>query len=240
MRFTNLFLFIAALAVSAAAAHIFFKAAEEAPHEQELVQLKIAIDTEVKAARSGDVRAQYRVGELLRTSEPPLQNLAEARKWYQKAAEQGHPLAQYALGNIYAQGAGVRQDYHRAAEWYRLAANLAGHAGSQFALGELYFYGRGVPSSYGLAVEWYDKAANQGHAIAQFFLGKVHQEGWGAEKDLVGAYKWMLLASRNAAMVTAHNPRNVPDQELKKLRAEMNSSQIRIAEKAAKDWKPGR
>lgn len=240
MRFANLLLVIAALGISAGAAQIFFKAADVDPHKQERVRIQSAIDTELKAANSGDVRAQHRVAELYRTAKPPVQNFTEARKWYQKAAEQGHPLSQYALGNIYAQGLGVRQDYYRAAEWYRLAANLTGNAKAQFALGELYFYGRGVPSSYGLAVEWYGKAANQGHAIAQFFLGKVYHEGWGAEKNLVEAYKWMTLANRNAPMVAAHNERNDPNGELEKIKSEMNSSQIRIAEKAARDWKPSR
>jgi len=231
---------LAALGISAAAAHIFFKAEEVRPLEQELMKAQLVIDATLKEASSGDVREQYRLGELYRTAKDPLRNMTEARKWYQKAAEQGHPSAQFALGNIYAQGLGVKQNYYRAAEWYRLAANLAGHAGAQFALGELYFYGRGVPSSYGLAVEWYDKAANQGHAIAQFFLGKIYQEGWGSEKNLVEAFKWMTLANRDAATVKAHNPRNDPKVELEKLKAEMNSSQIRLAEKAAMGWKPSR
>ncbi|NQW00238.1 MAG: sel1 repeat family protein [Rhodospirillales bacterium] len=240
MKSLNIFLVVAALAVSAAAAHIFFKAADVAPLELELARVQSDIDRNRLLADKGDVYAQHRLGNLYRTAKPPLQNYAKALIWYEKSANRGHPGSQYALGQMYANGRGVQQNYYKAAEWYRLASNLAGLADAQFSLGELYFNGRGVPSSYGLAIEWYTKAANQGHAVAQYFLGQINKEGWGADENLIEAYKWLKLADRHADQVLAHSPRNDTKRALASLTAKMNNSQIAAGEKALAAWKPGR
>ena len=240
MKFANVILMICALIVSVAAAHIFFKAGEVNPLEQERALYQAKLEDTLKHANNGDVHAQYSAGELYRMAKPPIRDYAQAFIWYRKAAEQGSALSQYALGQMYAEGQGVKQNYYRAAEWYRLAANLARHPGAQFALGELYFRGRGVPSSQGLAIEWYRKAANQGHAIAQFILGQINKEGWGGEKNLIEAFKWLSLANRNAPAVIAHNSRNDPISVLETLKKKMSRAQIREGEKALKAWKPVR
>ena len=230
---------ISALAVSAAAAHIFFKAGDVDPVEQERTLYQAKIDDTLKRADEGDVFAQHRAGELFHMTKPPIRNYALALKWYQKAAERGSAPSQYALGQMYAEGQGVKQNYYRAAEWYRLAADFARHPDAQFALGELYFRGRGVPSSYGQAIEWYSKAAIQGHAIAQFILGQINKEGWGVDKNPIEAFKWLSLSNRDAATVIAHNPRNDPRVALEALKKKMSKSQIKAGEKALKAWRPG-
>lgn len=240
MRFVNILFVVGALAVSAGAAHVFFKAADVGPMEQQRVLIQTEIDKNLKLAEKGDVRAQHRLGELYRTANPPLQSYSKALSWYRKSADRGHTLSQYALGKMYAEGLGVRQNFHRAAEWYRLSSNLSRHRDAQFSLGELYFHGRGVPSSYGLAIEWYTKAANQGHPVAQYFLGQINKEGWGVTKNLIEAYKWLMLANKQAKHVINHNDRNNPKQALASLKREMNSSQIKAGEKALKEWKPKR
>ena len=240
MKFTNIILMAGALLISAAAAHIFFKAADEDPVEQALVLYQSKLDDTVKQATSGDVRAQHMAGELLRNAKKPIQNYSAAIKWYRKAAERGYSRSQFELGRMYAEGLGVRKNYARAADWFRLAANLSRHTGAQLALGDLYFHGRGVPSSYGVAIEWYSKAANQGDVAAQFILGQINKEGWGTDKNLIEAYKWISLSQRDIAKVLAHNERNDPKRVLAELKKQMHRSQIRLAEKALKAWKPKR
>ena len=240
MKFINILFVVGALAVSAGAAHVFFKAADIDPMDQERARVQTELSKNLTLAEKGDVRAQYRVAELYRTALPPLQNYDKALTWYRKSADRGNALAQYALGLMYAKGLGVSQNYHRAAEWYRLATRLSRNADAQFSLGELYFHGRGVPSSYGLAIEWYTKAANQGHPVAQYFLGQINKEGWGVTENQIEAYKWLMLANRQANRVIAHNDRNNPKQALAELKAKMNRSQIKVAEKLLKEWKPKR
>lgn len=240
MRLVNFLFVIAALVASAGAAHIFFNASEVNPEDQKRAVLEEELSRVLVLAEQGDVNAQHRMGEIYRTSEPPLRDYAKALNWYRKSAERGNTKSQFALGQMYANGLGVTQNYYRAAEWYRLAANLSGHAEAQFSLGELYFHGRGVPSSFGVAIEWYTKAANQGHGVAQYFLGQINKEGWGVPANLITAYKWFKLAESKTEEIKAHNHRNNPKQALADLVAHMNSSQIKAGEKALRDWQPGR
>ena len=44
------------------------------------------------------------------------------------------------------------------------------------------------------SVRWFKRAAAQGHAKAQFELGRAHTKGVGVPRDELLAYKWFLLA----------------------------------------------
>ena len=52
-----------------------------------------------------------------------------------------------------------------------------GDAKAQTLLGIFYQDGDGVPKDDAEAVKWYRKAADQGHALAQYFLGYKYQYG---------------------------------------------------------------
>ena len=45
------------------------------------------------------------------------------------------------------------------------------------------------------AVELYTKAAEQGHAVAQFNLGKCYYDGEGVEQDMQKAVEWYTKAA---------------------------------------------
>ena len=49
------------------------------------------------------------------------------------------------------------------------------------------------------------KAANQGDALAQWFLGSMYEWGTGVPKDYVAAYAWYSLAAYNGAESGAKN-----------------------------------
>jgi len=55
--------------------------------------------------------------------------------------------------------------------------------------------GKGVEQNYAEAVKWNRKAAEQGHAIAQYHLGREYYTGQGIEKDLAEAVKWFRKAA---------------------------------------------
>ena len=141
---------------------------------------------------------------------------------------------------MYAAGQGTNQSFHRAAEWYLLSANLGRDRDAQFALGDLYFKGRGVAHSYGTAISWYRKTARQRHPVAQFLLGVMYMEGWGVDKDLVEAYKWVLLAEPQGRKVRAHDTKLNPELVRQRLEQVMNRSQNAAGRKATENWKPGR
>ena len=58
-----------------------------------------------------------------------------------------------------------------------------------------YYTGRGVTKSYTKAVEWLTKAANQGDAIAQYYLGQCYQYGRGVRKNNQEAYEWYCISA---------------------------------------------
>ena len=58
-----------------------------------------------------------------------------------------------------------------------------------------YDTGEGVPQDDAEAVIWYRRAAEQGHAGAQYSLGRMYDIGRGAPEDDAEAVRWFRLAA---------------------------------------------
>ena len=167
-----------------------------------------------KAAEQGHVEAQYTLGQMCEDDWRDR----EAFQWYQKAAEQGHVEAQYRLGEIYeGKDSDVRYfieyyevDKGQALYWYIEAAEQ-GHAEAQYKLGEMYenievdeddedievdLKDYSEAEDYKVeATKWFRKAAEQGHAEAQYKLGKIYEDGRGVEQDGKKAIEWYQKAA---------------------------------------------
>jgi len=237
-RFINLLMVVAALAFSAGAAYVFFGRTEIDQVETRLSTYEQRIETQLRLAETGDVKAQYLLGRLLRFGEGRTQDLRQAVKWFNSAAARGHSGAQYELGKMYAHGDGVGQSYHRAVEWFSLAARAGRHRSAQFALGELYYHGRGVDTDYVDALNWFRKAALRKHPLAQFYLGEMYEKGWGVKRDLIEAFKWYSLAARKNQEVIKSLEGRDPEMSLSVLKTQMNNSQLAAGERAVKAWTP--
>jgi hypothetical protein len=74
-----------------------------------------------QAAKRGDARAQFNLGNMYNSGDGVPEDDTEAVKWYRKAAEQGYAAAQFNLGNMYNSGDGVPEDNVVAYMWYNLA-----------------------------------------------------------------------------------------------------------------------
>ena len=84
---------------------------------------KIAAMWYRKAAKRGNVDAQFALGSCYLFGNGVAEDYKKAVKWYRKAAEQGYALAQYRLGVCYYYGRdGVAKDYKEAVKWWRKAA----------------------------------------------------------------------------------------------------------------------
>ncbi len=59
----------------------------------------------------------------------------------------------------------------------------------------MYLHGRGVPRDEQRALAWFGKTANEGFAQGQYWMGRLHEEGWGTAQDLVEALAWYDLAA---------------------------------------------
>lgn len=91
------------------------KAAEQGHEEARQAQVKLFL----KAARQGDLDAQYRLGMLY--AKVP-ETLPQAFQWIHRAAIRGHVTAQFTLGTLYVQGEQVPQNFEQAVKWYGRAA----------------------------------------------------------------------------------------------------------------------
>lgn len=189
------------------------------------------LDKIMPAAKSGDAKAQYQVGQIYALGTGVKKDPHQAYVWFAKSANLGFGPARFELGKMFADGRGVRQNYYTAAKWYRLAATFNNNHNAQFRLGELHFNGRGVEHDYAKAIAYYTKAAGQGHAAAQYLLGAIYQEGWGVPKDLITAYMWQKLALPHRDEAMAVHKQYDPQVKLKVLMDKMNNYQIDEAER---------
>jgi hypothetical protein len=171
-------------------------------------------DTLEKAARLGDVKAQYELGVLAVQPETGSPDYGKAAYWFREAAVQGNSSAQYNLGVLYEHGLGVGQDDVRALLWYHSAAEQ-GHGRAQYNLGVFYAQGRGIPTDYGEAQRWFKRAADQGIAKAFYNLAILAEAGLGGPVNLTAARAFMsraaLLGDSEARAALAKRPAPKPD-----------------------------
>ena len=59
----------------------------------------------------------------------------------------------------------------------------------------MYAEAEGVTQDYAEAVKWYRKAAEQGHAVAQDYLGFMYRYGLGVTRNDAEARKWYEKAA---------------------------------------------
>lgn len=155
----------------------------------------------VTAAKRGDAKSEYMIGQLYSKGEGHPRDYKEAVKWYRKAANKEHGRSMHQLGFMYETGVGVKKKYSVALNWYRKAekslqqAATQGHAAEQQSLGSMYSEGRGVPRDYAEAVKWFRKAANQDYARGQVSLGNMYESGKGVPQDWDEAERWYRKAA---------------------------------------------
>ena len=105
-----------------------------------------------------------------------------------------------------------------------------GFAEAQSVLGLMYSLGLGVPQDSKEAAKWYKRSAEQGFAHGQFSLGVMYYFAEGVPKDDVLSYKWFNLSAAQGNKNSAEL-RNV-------LATKMTPSQIKKAQKLAREFKP--
>jgi len=175
------------------------------------------------AADAGLPVAQEFIGALYALPHSSLkQDYAQAFKLFKAAADQGYPHAEYLLALCYRDGKGTETNINESILWLQRAASN-GLANAQVVLGkhcvDAGIISGGIPkqiepdfpmaklrtnSDFIRGVEWFQKAANQGNPDGQIYLGTAYATGFGIDKDLAEAYKWLMLASTNEPdLVTA-------------------------------------
>ncbi len=125
-----------------------------------------------KAAKLGDIEAQFLVGYMSEYGEGTDKDVSKAAEWYKKAADAGHRGAQHNLGYFYYSGALGKQDFKKAFEYFSKAA-AQGKTDSMVNIATMYEYGRYVDKDYKKAADWYYKAADNGDPNAMKYYNDL-------------------------------------------------------------------
>jgi len=94
----------------------------------------LAVKWVTKAAETGFLPAQAKLGEFYSTGDLAPRDTQRAFHWYYKAAMQDDEVSQYAVAECYRDGIGVEQDLEKAVEWYKKSKH---YNKSKWALEEL-------------------------------------------------------------------------------------------------------
>lgn len=121
----------------------------------------------------GDVRSQFKLGDIFHKGLGCDINIEEAIKWYKLASNQESAEAQFILGKIYEIGDGVNINYIESAFWYEKAAynNIVE---AQVKLGDYFYDGIGVEKDLEESIKWYSLALENGDESVYRRLGELY------------------------------------------------------------------
>lgn len=128
-----------------------------------------------RAATSGYVNAQYRLGQLYRKGQGVDKDLNKAIDLFEKAALQGFIQAQTQLGLMYWYGKEIPKDGKKALKWTQMAVDK-GDANAQGILAYLYATGVGVEHDFVKAYMWAHIAMARGDKKIQGIINQLHKD----------------------------------------------------------------
>ena len=147
-----------------------------------------------KAARLGNVNAQYMLGKVYLDEDSRYGNLEKAVLWLTKAADNESSPAQFALGKLYRDGSQVEKDIVKAVELFTKAAEQ-NNSFAQYQLGKLFLLEQDVPKDVEAAVKWLTMSAELGNQYSQYALGKLYLMGRDVPCDREAAFRWLSLSA---------------------------------------------
>lgn len=134
-------------------------------------------------AVSGDMKAEYELGNMYYKGEGTDKNVQEAIAWWEKSGEQGYLAAQENLVYIHNSDKESTADFNKFLYWLKKASHQ-GSADMQFLLAYMYSSGEKIVKDEKKAFYWASKASEQNHSNAQFILGYMYCHAFGVAQDL--------------------------------------------------------
>jgi len=160
-------------------------------------------------AESGDLKAQYDIGNMYLKGQGTARNAKEAFNWFQLAAAKNYARAQYKLGYLYHRGEGAKKNNDKAFKWVSKAAGQ-GYKPAMYYLGKLYAAGDGAPASIQRALKWHTKAYAAGYNPA-----KREIESLEAKLALIEKKRAAQFDPRPVQVAKAVTPKPVPRAKVK-------------------------
>jgi hypothetical protein len=147
-------------------------------------------------ASTGDVEAQFRLGESYDYGMGVCENKSTSSMWYHRAAARGHHFAARNLGVLLMNNTST-EDKKSGVQWMETAAK-GGDVVAMVCLGRVLI--SPAMNRQEEAVDWLLQASKQGAVIAQLDLGRCYTNGVGVHLDLVRACVfWKMAADQGAA-----------------------------------------
>lgn len=155
-----------------------------------------ALDYFRRAHEAGYVDGTANVGWMYAHGEGVMQDLAEARRFYELAHANSGPLwALENLADMWREGEGGPSDLSQAVALYEAAADRNSAYAANW-LGYYYDNGEaGLPVDYDRAVAYFMQAAEQGSTTGYYNMGSMYEGGRGVEADPEMARHYYQLAS---------------------------------------------
>jgi TPR repeat protein len=142
-----------------------------------------------RAAEGNYMAAQLALAQIYLQSHKP-EDEQRGAEWIRRAADAGDANAQLALALLYQQERGVEKDNAQVEHWLGKAATR--NETAKFQLGLLYY----DAGDYTRAAQNFMELAHAGHAVAQYNLGGMYQDGKGVPKSNAKAAVWFTIALR--------------------------------------------
>ena len=194
------------------------------------------------AAKQGQINAMYQLGLAYHLGRGVVHDDIMAINWLEKAASQGHAAAKIRLkkakSNLQNMICQECQRIEKAAEKWNVESKACVEKVQNdrfdiettelspeelYRKGLAYKYGDGVSKNLQKSVVYIEKAAEQGHAEAQFLLGKCYASGQGVSHlDYQKAIQWLEKAKQQGHIRAKEYLTEVKvDAEISDLRPEM-------------------
>ena len=150
--------------------------ATDSPNQSYGFRYKKDFSSLLKAAKDGNMYAQYGLAKLMRDKDSKHFNPIAAAYWLERSAKQGYTIAKYVLGKILLYGIDVPQDIDRGVNWLQEAV-MDDNQFAEYLLGKTYLRGELVERDLEQAEGLLRQSADQGNRFAQYTLGKALLDG---------------------------------------------------------------
>ncbi|CAI2183173.1 19654_t:CDS:2 [Funneliformis geosporum] len=195
----------------------------------------LIIFTQDESANQINGNSQHKLAERYQNGWGIEMDLGKAFYWYQKSAESDNKIAQLTvclvqtlaesdneiaqlcLAKCYQHGWGIKTDLEKALYWYQVSAENCNKEAAYLL----------------------QKLAESNNEIAQLYLAKCYQNGWGIEMDLRKAFYWYQKSAENDNKEAVHIFQNLAEDDNKiaqSAKQNNSSSQYNLAKCYQYGW----
>jgi TPR repeat protein len=150
-----------------------------------------------EAAKQGDDRAQYFVGNMSINGVGTFQNIPKGIRHLESIAEKGHVGAMFTMGKLNKLGYNIAKNHKEASKWFDMAAK-EGNVESMYEIADSLENGYGIQKDTKKALEWFETSALHGDTQSAYRAGLLNLDlsvSGDDEYTVDKAVEWLTLAA---------------------------------------------